>query len=142
MPALHVVTSEQLPIGSEADVATVRRRARDLALSQRFDAFATAAITTAASELSRNALVHGGGGVAEIETVTGDGGRPGLRIRFVDHGPGMADVERALRGGWSTGRSLGLGLSGSRRLVDEFLLESTPGCGTRVEVVKWSRIRR
>lgn len=142
MAPVQVVSSEQLPIGCEADVATVRRRARDLAQAQRFDAFATAAITTAASELSRNALVHGGGGIAEIEAITGDDGRTGLRIRFVDHGPGMTDVERALRGGWSTGRSLGLGLSGSRRLVDEFLLESTPGYGTRVEVVKWSRIRR
>lgn len=139
---LSVHSVEQLSIQSEADVATVRRRARDLAIAQRFDAFATAAVTTAASELSRNALVHGGGGMAEIETVSGPDGRLGLRIRFVDHGPGMSDVERALRGGWSTGRSLGLGLSGSRRLVDEFLLESAPGQGTRVEVVKWSRIRR
>jgi serine/threonine-protein kinase RsbT len=138
---LSVLTTEQLPIRSEADIAIVRRRARELALAQRFDPFATAAITTAASELSRNALVHGGGGRAEFETITSQDGRPGLRIRFVDHGPGMADVERALRGGWSTGRSLGLGLSGSRRLVDEFLLESAPGSGTRVEVVKWSRIR-
>lgn len=142
MSSVQVLTSERLPIGSEADVATVRRRARDLAQQQRFDAFATAAITTAASELSRNTWVHGGGGFAELETVLSDDGRSGLRIRFVDHGAGMEDVERALRGGWSTGRSLGLGLSGSRRLVDEFVLDSAPGRGTRVEVVKWSRIRR
>lgn len=139
---VQVLSSERLPITTEADMATVRRRARDLAQDQRFDAFATAAITTAASELSRNTWVHGGGGYAVLEAVRSDDGRSGLRIRFVDGGPGIPDVARALRGGWSTGRSLGLGLSGSRRLVDEFLLDSAPGHGTTVEVVKWSRIPR
>lgn len=138
---MEVVSSERLPIGSEADAATVRRRARELAQQLGFDAFATAAVTTATSELSRNVFVHGGGGYAVVETLD-DGGRKGLRIRFVDSGPGIADVERALRGGGSSGRSLGLGLSGSRRLVDEFHLESSVGVGTRIEVVKWARIRR
>lgn len=138
---MEVVWTERLPIGSEADAATVRRAARDLAQQLGFDAFATAAITTATSELSRNVFVHGGGGQATLESLD-HAGRKGIRIRFVDQGPGIPDMERALRGGWSSGRSLGLGLSGSRRLVDEFRIESTPGSGTQVEVVKWARIRR
>jgi serine/threonine-protein kinase RsbT len=137
---VRVVSTGRLPIASEADAATVRRAARDLAQELGFDAFATAAITTATSELSRNVFVHGGGGQATIESLDQDG-RKGIRIQFVDQGPGIADVERALRGGWSSGRSLGLGLSGSKRLVDEFRLESAPG-GTRIEVVNWARIRR
>jgi serine/threonine-protein kinase RsbT len=139
--SLEVTSTERLQIGSEADAAAVRRRARDLAQQLGFDAFAMAAITTAASELSRNVWVHGGGGHALLEAVT-DQVRHGLRMLFVDHGPGIADVERALRGGWSSARSLGLGLSGSRRLVDEFHLDSAPGAGTRIEVLKWTRFRR
>lgn len=131
---------EELSIQSEADVASVRRRARELALEQRFDAFAVAAVTTAASELSRNVLVHGGGGAAQLEPVR-EGSRVGLKLVFLDKGPGIADLERALRGGFSTSRSLGLGLSGSRRLVDEFQIESSPS-GTRIEVVKWVRFLR
>lgn len=138
---MEVVSTERFAIRSEADAATVRRAARDLAQQLGFDAFATAAVTTATSELSRNVFVHGGGGHAIVETLDA-GGRKGIRIRFADEGPGIADVERALRGGWSSGRSLGLGLSGSRRLVDEFRLESTPGAGTHIEVIKWARIRR
>jgi serine/threonine-protein kinase RsbT len=139
--SVQATSSERLPIRSEADVATVRRAARDLAQDLGYDAFAVAAITTATSELSRNVWVHGGGGHAVVETVT-DGGRVGIRIVFEDQGPGIADVEAALRGGFSTGRSLGLGLSGSRRLVDRFELTSAPGQGTRIEVVKWARFRR
>lgn len=136
-----LLSTERIDITSEGDVVRVRRRARDLAQEHKFDAFATAAVTTAASELSRNVWVHGGGGYAEVEVVQ-TGGRVGLRLRFVDQGPGIADLERALQGGWSTGRSLGLGLSGSRRLVDRFDLQSEPGVGTRIEVVKWNRFQR
>ncbi len=136
-----VLTTERLVIREEADVAVVRRRARDLATAAKLDAFASAAVTTATSELSRNALVHGGGGHAILERVSSDG-REGLRLIFVDDGPGIVELERALKGGFSTGRSLGLGLSGSRRLVDEFKVETEPGRGTRVEVVKWARFRR
>lgn len=136
-----MLVSERLPIRVEGDVAVVRRRARELAQAARFDAFASAAITTAASELSRNALVHGGGGYAVVEHVS-EGTREGLRMTFVDEGPGILEVDRALRGGFSTGRSLGLGLSGSRRLVDEFRIETSVGHGTRVEVLKWARFRR
>jgi serine/threonine-protein kinase RsbT len=133
--------SERLPIASEADVAIVRRRSREVASDLQFDPFALAAITTAASELSRNVWRHGGGGYAVIEWVR-DADRVGVRLVFVDQGPGILDLELALRGGFSTGRTLGLGLSGSRRLVDEFRIDTAEGAGTTVEVVKWLRFRR
>jgi len=139
--SLQISSSERLPIASEKDAAAVRGRARDVAQESGFDTFATAAITTATSELSRNVWVHGGGGYAVIEAVS-DGTRSGVRIQFVDHGPGIADLDRALQGGWSSARSLGLGLSGSRRLVDDFQIESSPGLGTRIVIVKWARFRR
>ena len=96
-------------------------------------------LVTAASELARNALMHGGGGLARIEVVTSGRGRSGIRVGFTDDGPGIADVDLALTDGWSSGAGLGLGLSGARRLVDEFELDSKPGGGTSVVVVKWSR---
>lgn len=95
-------------------------------------------IVTAASELARNTLVHGGGGNAEIELVT-EHGRTGLRACFIDAGPGIPDVDLALSGGYTTGKGLGLGLSGSRRLVDAFELDTNVGVGTRVTVIKWKR---
>jgi serine/threonine-protein kinase RsbT len=130
-----------LPIHCEADVVTVRRKVKDLAELHGLDVFATAAITTATSELTRNVWMHAGGGEAEIEELERDG-RRGLRIRFLDNGPGIRDVERALSGGYSTRRSLGLGLSGSRRLVDEFDLNTRPGQGTTVMIAKWARFAR
>jgi len=127
-----------MSIEREEDIIAVRRRVRDIAELRKFDSFATAAITTATSELARNVLVHGGMGSARIEEIT-DGVRLGLRIAFIDRGPGIADVSRALAGGYSTARSMGLGLSGSKRLVDEFELESSQATGTKVVVTKWKR---
>jgi len=135
---IQVSATHQLPIESEDDIITVRRRVRDIAEVKKFDSFATAAITTATSELARNALVHGGKGIACIEEVT-DGYRLGIRIEFLDHGPGIDDIPRVLAGGYTTARSMGLGLSGSKRLVDDFELDSTPGVGTKVTVTKWKR---
>ena len=117
-------------------MVTVRRKVKVIAQERRFDTFATAAITTATSELTRNVLMHGGGGIAIVEEVS-DGMRVGIRVRFQDEGPGIEDVERVLKGGYSTARSMGLGLSGSKRLVDEFAIESAPGKGTTVTIVKW-----
>jgi len=134
----EVVHRWELPIRNEDDVILVRRKARSLAQERGFDAFATAALTTAASELARNTLVHGGGGEAIVEHLA-DGPRSGVRVTFTDKGPGIADVDRVLAGGYSTARSLGLGLSGTRRLVEEFELESTPGAGTKVVICKWTR---
>jgi serine/threonine-protein kinase RsbT len=134
----EVQSRAELPIVTEDDVVTVRRRVRDLAHARGLDSFATAAITTAASELARNVLRHARRGVATLEEIV-NGGRRGLRLEFRDEGPGITDLERALAGGNSTVRSLGLGLSGSRRLVDEFKIVSVPGAGTTVTVVKWAR---
>ncbi len=129
---------ERTAIRSEGDIAVVRRRVRDLAQELGFDAFATAAITTAASELARNVWTHARGGEATVDRVV-DGGRRGVRLEFRDNGPGIPDIPRVMVGGYSTARSLGLGLSGSRRLVDEFHIESAPGKGTLVRVTKWAR---
>lgn len=139
---MRTTSSARLPIVTDADVVEVRRRSRELAVARGFDPFATAAVTTAASELSRNVFAHGGGGYALLEGVEDATDRAGLRMVFVDEGPGITDLDRALAGGYSTGRSLGLGLSGSRRLVDEFRIHTEAGRGTTVEVVKWARFRR
>ena len=135
---IQVAATHRFSIDCEADIIVVRRRVRDIAELRKFDSFATAAITTASSELARNALVHGGKGVARIEELT-DGNRSGIRIVFEDEGPGIEDIPRVLAGGYTTARSMGLGLSGSKRLVDEFALESAPGSGTKVTVTKWRR---
>jgi serine/threonine-protein kinase RsbT len=134
----EVISRVELPIAAEDDIVVVRRKARALAQEKGFDGFAAAALTTAASELARNAWVHGHGGSATLEVLS-DGYRNGIRMTFADHGPGIADLERVLVGGYSTARSLGLGLSGSKRLVEEFAIESAPGQGTKVTVVKWTR---
>jgi serine/threonine-protein kinase RsbT len=135
---IQVAATHELRIECEDDIILVRRRVRDIAELRKFDSFATAAITTAASELARNALVHGGKGIACIDEVS-DGHRLGIRIVFEDKGPGITDIPRVLAGGYTTARSMGLGLSGSKRLVDEFELQSTPGSGTKVTVTKWTR---
>lgn len=134
--SMDVLSRIELTIATEDDVVVVRRRVRALAQDRRFDSFAVAAVTTATSELTRNTWLHGGGGAALIEEVS-DGGRVGLRVTFSDTGPGIADVQRVLAGGYSSTRTMGLGVSGSRRLVDDFSLESTPGKGTVVTFVKW-----
>ena len=127
-----------LRLETEDDVVLVRRRVRELAERARFDTFAIAAITTATSELARNVIVHGLGGTARVEEIS-DGVRAGIRISFEDRGPGIPDIQRVMAGGYSTARSMGLGLSGSKRLVDAFELESKVGEGTRVTVTKWKR---
>jgi serine/threonine-protein kinase RsbT len=128
----------EIRIDKEADIVEVRQRVRDLAKDYRFDQFALAAITTAASELSRNVWVHAKKGVARISVVH-SGRRAGLELEFVDQGPGIADLNRALAGGFSTAKSLGLGLSGTKRLVDDFNIETAPGQGTRILIRKWKK---
>jgi serine/threonine-protein kinase RsbT len=123
-------------IETEDDVILVRRAVRELAQAHGFDVFASAALTTAASELTRNVWVHARKGVAILEEVA-NGDRRGVRVTFRDEGPGIADIPRVMAGGFSTARSMGMGLSGSRRLVDEFDLQSTVGRGTTVEIMKW-----
>lgn len=135
---IRVLSHTELHIRYESDIVEVRRKARACAQARGFDAFASAALTTAISELARNTWVHGGGGEAVIEEIS-DGIRFGVRVTLRDSGPGIADVDRVLQGGYSTARSLGLGLSGTRRLVDEFAIDTAPGRGTTVIVSKWTR---
>lgn len=135
---IRTLSRQEMKIDTEDDVVLVRRRARELAQKRGFDPFATAAITTATSELTRNVIMHAGRGTALIEEVD-DGQRGGLRLTFRDDGPGIADIDRVMVGGYSTSRSLGLGLSGSKRLVDEFKIESRPGAGTCICITKWTR---
>ncbi len=128
----------EIRIDKEADIVEVRQRARELAKSNGFDQFAVAALTTAASELSRNVWVHAGKGIARI-TVLRNGNKVGIELEFVDQGPGIADLERALAGGFSTANSLGLGLSGTKRLVDEFSVDTESGRGTTIVIRKWKK---
>ena len=130
---------DELPIRSGDDVVRVRQHVRMAAAESGLSLVDQTKVVTAASELARNALVHGGGGTACVELVKAGNGRMGVRIGFTDDGPGIADIGQALTEGWTTGDGLGLGLSGARRLVDEFELTSQPGSGTSVVVVKWSR---
>jgi serine/threonine-protein kinase RsbT len=129
---------ERFEIRSDADVVRVRQAARSLAQSAKLSIVEQTKLVTAVSELARNTLIHGGGGTAEVGLIQ-DGVRSGVRAHFSDAGPGIADLERAMAGGNSTGKGLGLGLSGSRRLVDVFELDTQPALGTRITVVKWKR---
>ena len=131
------VTAE-LPIETGDDVVRVRQLVRTQAQSARLSLVDQTKLVTAASELARNTLIYGGGGRLVLETVERNG-RTGVRAVFSDQGPGIPDVDQALTDGWTSGSGLGLGLSGSRRLVDEFDIVTAPGEGTTVTVVKWTR---
>ena len=133
----RTLSRTEMKIDSEEDVVLVRRRVRELAQEQRFDTFAVAAVTTAASELTRNVWVHAKSGKATVEVVVDGNQRMGLRITFADQGPGIPDLELVMRGGYSTARSMGLGLSGSKRLADEFSIDTRVGSGTVITFVKW-----
>jgi serine/threonine-protein kinase RsbT len=133
-----VLATHEMRLTTEDDILLLRKRVREIAQHRKFDTFAIAAIMTATSELGRNVLVHGGGGKATIDEVS-DGVRMGIRILFMDSGPGIPDIPRVMAGGYSTARSMGLGLSGSKRLVDAFELAAEPGHGTRVTITKWKR---
>ena len=125
-----------LPLRSEEDIVASRQKVRALTQQLKFSLVDQTKMITAASELSRNTLVHGGGGVMRWELLQ-EGVRSGLRLHFEDEGPGIADTKLALTDGWSTGSGMGLGLPGSKRLVHEFELASTPGQGTRVSITRW-----
>ena len=129
--------SDKFEIRSEDDVVRVRQAARKAALTTGLTLVDQTKLVTAASELARNTLTYGGGGVATIEEITNNG-RNGLRLIFEDSGPGIPDIDRALEDGFTTGNGLGLGLGGSRRLVNEFDIVSKVGEGTRITIVKWS----
>jgi serine/threonine-protein kinase RsbT len=130
---------DELPIQSGDDVVRVRQQVRVVAADSGLSLVDQTKLVTAASELARNTLVYGGGGTARVEVVTSANGRNGVRVGFADDGPGIPDIDLARTDGWTAGAGLGLGLSGARRLVDEFELTSKAGRGTTVVVVKWSR---
>ncbi|MET8353662.1 MULTISPECIES: ATP-binding protein [unclassified Micromonospora] len=125
-------------IRSDEDVVRVRQLVRAVAVAVKLSLVDQTKVVTAASELARNTLVYGGGGTVEVTTVD-NGRRRGVRIVFVDSGPGIPDLDLAFTDGYTTGGGLGLGLSGARRLVDEFQIETSAETGTRISVTKWSR---
>ena len=131
-----VETSETMPVTTSEDVVRVRQKVRAQAVALGFSLVDQTKIVTAASEIARNTLVHGGGGKMDVDTLK-QGGRVGLRLVFCDHGPGIADVSRAMVDGFSTAGGLGLGLSGAKRLSNEFEVNSTPGQGTTVTLIRW-----
>jgi serine/threonine-protein kinase RsbT len=124
------------PIRSQEDIVRVRKITRERAVLQGFSLVDQTKIVTAASELARNTLDYGGGGEVTIEVLY-QGARKGVRLEFVDRGPGIDNIELALKDGYTTGGGLGLGLSGARRLCNEFNIESRPGEGTRVAITRW-----
>ena len=134
MPADDATGS--VPLRSEEDIVFSRQRVRALTQQLKFSLVDQTKMVTAASELSRNTLVHGGGGDMRWELVE-DGVRRGLRLHFEDQGPGIPDTRLALTDGWTSGGGMGLGLPGSKRLVHEFELQSAPGQGTRVSITRW-----
>ena len=133
---MQIERHEALPIASDDDIVRVRQRVRDWAVSLGFSLVDQTKLVTAASELARNALVYGRGGTVLMESLLNDSKR-GLRLTFEDHGPGIADIDLALKDGYTTGSGLGLGLSGARRLSQDFQLTSKPGEGTRVVIGRW-----
>lgn len=128
--------SEVLPIVSEIDIVRVRQQVRAWSIACGFSLVEQTKMVTAASELARNALEHGKGGEALLEELD-DGSRRGLRVTFTDHGPGIADIDQAMRDGFTTGGGMGHGLGGSKRLVEDFSICSVAGEGTRVSIGRW-----
>ncbi|HEU0079989.1 MAG TPA: anti-sigma regulatory factor [Longimicrobiaceae bacterium] len=133
---MAVEKGDARPIRTEGDVVAARQAVRGWAVEAGFSLIDQTKLVTAASELARNTLVHGGGGAMRMELLS-QGGRRGIRLVFEDQGPGIPDVEQALRDGYTTASGMGLGLGGSRRLVNEFDIATVAGQGTRVTVIKW-----
>jgi serine/threonine-protein kinase RsbT len=133
---MSAAAGDVFPIRSSPDIVLVRQEVRARAVSIGLNLVDQTKIVTAASELARNALDYGGGGTVSIELIEG-GGRKGLRLTFEDRGPGIADIDQALRDGFTTGKGLGLGLGGAKRLSNEFSIESRPGSGTKVAIARW-----
>lgn len=134
---MPVSRDEQLALRSSEDISRVRQVTRAWATELGFSLVEQTKIVTAASELARNTVIYGGGGEMHIERVYDGVKRRGLRLTFADRGPGIADIELALRDGYTTGNGLGLGLNGARKLSHEFDIRSKPGEGTRVTITRW-----
>ena len=136
---MNVAKSESLSVRTSADVVGVRHLVRKLAIEIALSLVEQTKVVTAASELARNMIDYGGGGTMTAERLD-DGIRKGLRLIFEDHGPGIADLDAALRDGFTTGAGMGLGLGGARRLSTEFEIKTAPGEGTRVTIVRWKGV--
>ena len=130
--------SARLPVGTDEHVVGVRKVVREHSLDLKLSLVEQTKLVTAASELARNTIKYGGGGVVAVQLLS-DGVRRGLRLVFADDGPGIADIAQALRDGFTSGGGLGLGLGGAKRLVDEFDIDSRSGEGTAVAIVKWKK---
>ena len=130
------VRSETIPVRNSEDVLRVRQIVRNWAVAAKFSLVDQTKLVTAASEIARNTVIYGGGGELTLDALE-DRGRHGVRLCFKDRGPGIDDVERALRDGYTTGGGLGLGLGGARRLVNDFAIESRTGAGTTVRLTRW-----
>ena len=133
---MSVTKREVLPLQTSNDIVVARQRVRQWALELRFSLVDQTKLVTAASELARNTLDHGRGGEMTMEVVNGMA-KSGLKLTFADNGPGIPNIEAALKDGFTTGSGMGLGLGGSKRLVNEFSIESEAGKGTKVTVVRW-----
>jgi serine/threonine-protein kinase RsbT len=129
-------TKGSIPLRGEPDIVMCRQTVRKLSQELKFSLVDQTKMITAASELSRNTVVYGGGGHMRWE-IQPQGLRTALRLWFEDQGPGIPDVERALTDGWTSGKGMGIGLSGSKRLVNEFAIETAPGAGTSVMIARW-----
>jgi serine/threonine-protein kinase RsbT len=132
----RVERTDEVALRSGEDVVRLRQAVRERAIAVGFTLVDQTKVVTAASEIGRNTIQYGGGGAARIEVVV-NGTRRGLRLEFSDKGPGIADIALAMKEGYTSGGGLGLGLPGAKRLSDEFHIESTPGSGTRVVMVRW-----
>lgn len=132
---MAIVSTEMLPVVSEADVVNVRRRVREVAAQLGFSLVDQTKMVTAASELARNTLIYGGGGAMDLFMLNGP--RVGLKLTFQDKGPGIPDIQLALRDGFTTGSGLGLGLGGAKRLVNDFQINSRVNEGTQVSITRW-----
>lgn len=133
---MQVTKSDAVKLLSEQDIVSARQTVRKLAQEQGFSLVDQTKLVTAASEIARNTITYGGGGTLKWELLH-DGLKKGVRLRFEDSGPGIEDLALAMTDGWTSGKGMGLGLSGSKRLVNEFEIDSAPGKGTRVTIARW-----
>jgi serine/threonine-protein kinase RsbT len=132
---MAVISTEVLGLRTEPDVVAVRRRVREISTQLGFNLVDQTKLVTAASELARNTIIYGGGGEMQVQLLNGP--RAGVRLTFEDQGPGIPDLDMALRDGFTTGGGLGLGLGGAKRLVNEFEIVSRVGEGTKVSITRW-----
>jgi serine/threonine-protein kinase RsbT len=133
---MRVLKTIKIPIANESDVVTTRQVVRKIAIEQKFSLTDQTKLVTAVSEIARNTLIYGLGGDARVDVLENEG-RLGISVAFIDQGPGIANLDQALTDGYTSGNGLGLGLSGSKRLVHEFIINSKLGEGTEITLVRW-----